>query len=182
MNRRKKDLKLSVRIRVLKAVVKGVLFTFVRTQSWQTSQIHRLQAVIHLAVRRAFNIRTYSLRRRGLSNATLCRLAQWEPFLTAARRASLLWLGHIARMPTSAPQKQLLFGIGWLENAGAKQHCPFKQAQCISEIDWFRLAQNKSQWRTLVLTAFPVEQVAPSREQELDAWKLRDPLPEWGKT
>ena len=186
--RRKKDLRRSVRIRVLKAVVKGVLFTFVRTRAWQTSQIHRLQAVIHLAIRRAFYIRTYHLRRHGLTNAILCRMVQWESFLTAARRASLLWLGHIARMPTHAPQKQALFG--WVENADAKQRCPFKQAQwlnaClhhagISEVDWFRLAQDRSQWRKLVLAAYPTETVQPHRERELDAWKLGDPIPAWAQ-
>ena len=39
---RRRDLKLSVRIRVLKAIVTGGLFTFVRTRAWQASQIHRL--------------------------------------------------------------------------------------------------------------------------------------------
>jgi len=115
---RRRDLKLSVRIRVLKAIVKGVLFTFVRTRAWQTSQIHRLQTVINLAVRRAFNMRIYTLRRQGLSNAILCRMAQWESFITAARRASLLWLGHVARMSVDTPQKQLMFG--WITDAGAK--------------------------------------------------------------
>ena len=100
---RQKDLKLSVRIRVLKAVVKGVMFTFVRTRSWQTCQVNRLQSIINLAVRRAFNVRTSALRRCGLSNAILCRMVQWEPFLISARRASLLWLGHVARMDISAP-------------------------------------------------------------------------------
>ena len=107
---RRRDLKLSVRIRVLKAIVKGVLFTFVRTRAWQASQIHRLQSVINLAVRRAFNMRTYTLRHQGLSNAVLCRMVQWEPCMVSARRASLLWLGHVARMSVDAPQKQLLFG------------------------------------------------------------------------
>ena len=123
---RRQDLRLSVRLRVLKAVVKGVLFIFCRTRAWQSSQVYQTQAVIHVAVRRAFNVRTSVLRHHGLSNGILCRLAQWEAFLTSARRASLLWLGHIARVPVTAPQKQILFG--WLDHASAKPHSPFKQA------------------------------------------------------
>ena len=185
---RRRDLKLSVRIRVLKAVVKGVLFSFVRTRSWQTSQVNRLQSVINLAVRRALNVRTYNLRRCGLSNAILCRMVQWEPFLTSARRASLLWLAHVARMEFSAPQKQLLFG--WLSEAGAKQHSPFKQAQwlnaClrdanISEIDWYRLAQNRARWQKVVHEAYPKEVVLLDRERELDAWRVGQPIPRWAR-
>ena len=185
---RRRDLRLSVRIRVLKAIVKGILFTFVRTRSWQTHQIHRLQSVINLAVRRAFNIRTYTLRRHGLSNAVLNRMVQWEPFLQSARRASLLWLGHVARMPTEAPQKQVLFG--WITDARGKPHSPCKQAQwlnsClrdagISEIDWFRLAQNRNQWKSLVLKAYPHEEVLASRERELDNWRIGQPIPQWAR-
>ena len=39
-------------------------------------------------------------------------------------------IGHVARMSVDAPQKQLLFG--WITDAGAKQHCPYKQAQWLN--------------------------------------------------
>ena len=58
---------------------------------------------------------------------------------------------------------------GWISDARAKPHSPYKQAQwlnaCIrdaniSEIDWYRLAQNKAQWTKLVLHAYPTETAA----------------------
>ena len=76
----------------------------------------------------------------------------------AVRRASLLWLGHVARIPTDSPQKQVMFG--WVEGNKAKVGCPFKQAQWLSsclrqahipEMDRLHLAQNKSEWKKQVL-------------------------------
>ena len=117
--RRKQDLRRSVRVKVLKAVVKGILLSFSRTRAWQTSQVHRMQNIINFAVRRTFNIRLFALRKQGLTNAILRRVVQWEPFEAAVRRATLMWLGHVARMSTEQPQKQVLFG--WIEGAKAKQ-------------------------------------------------------------
>ena len=91
-------------------------------------------------------------------------------------------------MTTSQPQKQLLFG--WNECTKAKQRCPFKQAQWInsclraanlSEMDWFRPAQERSEWKKRVYSAFPVEAVLRERERELDQWRLGDPIPVWAQ-
>eukprot|EP00438_Fugacium_kawagutii_P009511 Skav209387 [mRNA] locus=scaffold3334:137441:141157:+ [translate_table: standard] len=185
---RRHDLKKSVRVKVLKAVVKGILHTFSRTRAWQTNHIHRMQTVIHVALRRVLGVRTYHMRRHGISNLVLRKLAQWEPFESAVRRASLLWLGHVARMSVDQPQKQAIFG--WIEDACGKERCPFKQAQWInsclyqagiSEIDWFRVAQNRSEWRHRILTAFPPEVVDPLREREFNGWKVGDPIPQWAR-
>ena len=186
IRRRKHDLRKSVRVRVIKAVVKGILMSFSRTRAWQTSQVHRMQNLIHFAIRRVFNTRLRALRQQGITNQILRKMVQWEPFDVAVRRSTLMWLGHVARMSTAQPQKQVLFG--WIDTAKAKQRCPFKQAQwvnsClrqagIAEIDWLRLSQDRTGWKRLVYTAFPPEKVLPERERELDAWRVGDPIPEW---
>ena len=180
------DISVSTRIKVLKAIIKGTLMSFARTRAWQTNQINRVQGVIHIAIRRCLGYRLRDLRKAGITNEVLRNLAQWEKFDTAVRRASLLWLGHVARMPVEAPQKQVLFG--WIDGHGAKMRCPFKQAQWLNsclrhagipEMDWFRKAQNRSKWREEVCRAFPVEVVLQGRERELDKWRLGRPVPEW---
>lgn len=89
------------------------------------------------------------IQQAGLNNRVLTHLAQWESFDNMVRRATLLWIGHIARMHVDQPQKAVLFG--WLEGAQAKAHAPSKQAQWINsclkaaripETDWYRLAQD----------------------------------------
>ena len=142
-----------------------------------------MQNVIHV------NVRTYDLRRNGISNSVLRCLAQWEPFETAVRRASLLWLGHVARMSVDKPQKQTFFG--WIADAKGKERCPFKQAQWINsclrqagipELEWFRLAQDRELWRKTVLTAFPLSQLIPTRKgSSTQAWQVGDPLPHWAR-
>ncbi|CAE7261281.1 unnamed protein product [Symbiodinium sp. CCMP2592] len=121
---KRKDLSTSTRIRVLKSVVKGTLMSFSRTRSWQTNQISRMQ---DMAIRRSLGYRLKELRQAGITNEVMRNLVQWEKFDSAVRRASLLWLGHVARMPAESPQKQIMFG--WVEGHKAKMRCPFKQAQ-----------------------------------------------------
>ena len=48
-------------------------------------------------------------------------------------------------------------------------------------MDWFRLAQDRSEWKKLVHKAFPVETVLRERERELDQWRLGDPIPAWAR-
>ena len=185
---RRRILLKSVRVKVLKAVVKGVLNTFSRTRAWQTNHIHRMHTVINVALRRMIGIRTYQLRRHGISNLILRKMAQWEPFESSVRRASLLWLGHVARMSVEKPQKQALFG--WVEHACGKERCPFKQAQWINsclrhadipEIDWFRLAQDRNAWTAKIMAAFPPERVEVQKEREFNRWKVGAPIPVWAR-
>ena len=72
------------------------------------------------------------LRGYGLSNDILSNMAQWEQFESLVRRSTLMWIGHVVRMEHMQPQKAIMFG--WLDGAGDK----------ISEMDWFRLAQDRS--------------------------------------
>ena len=45
-----------------------------------------------------------------------------NPHFVGRLWASLLWLGHVARMSAEQPQKQALFR--WAENARGKERCP----------------------------------------------------------
>ena len=71
-----RDLKRSVRVCVLKAVVKGVLFTSTRTRAWQTNHVHRMQTVVNVAICRVFNLCTSVMRRHGLSNLVLRKMVR----------------------------------------------------------------------------------------------------------
>ena len=48
-------------------------------------------------------------------------------------------------------------------------------------MDRFRLAQDRTAWRKQVLEAFPLEQVDPHKEAELNAWEVGDPIPLWAR-
>ena len=183
-HKQKNRIKYSVHIKVMKTVVKGVLSSFAKTRAWQVNQLARAQKVIQMAIRRCLGIRVGAIRRAGLNNRVITYMAQWESFDTMVRRATLMWIGHIARMHVDQPQKNLLFG--WLDGAGAKAHAPPKQAQWINaclqaagipETDWFRLAQDRKNWKQRVYQAFPTEAVIPDHEQALDRWKVGRPLP-----
>ena len=89
----------------MKAVVKGVLFSFSKTRAWQQNHLQRAQKVINLAIRRCLGVRLDLLRSQGLNNTTLQHLVQWEGFESAVRRTTLMWVGHVARMSLEKPQK-----------------------------------------------------------------------------
>lgn len=50
-----------------------------------------------------------------------------------------------------------------------------------SEIDWYRLAQDRNKWHNLAMAAYPKEQVSREREGELDAWRTGVPIPAWAQ-
>ena len=51
----------------------------------------------------------------------------------------------------------------------------------ISELDWFRLAQDGALWRKKILQAFPAETIDSHKEREFNAWKVGDPIPAWAR-
>jgi ribonuclease HI len=188
-HRNKSRIKFSVRIQVMKAVVKGVLFSFSKTRAWQQNHLQRAQKVINMAIRRCLGLRLGILRSAGLNNANLRRLVQWEEFESAVRRSTLMWVGHVARMAVEKPQKVAMFG--WIDGNKARPRAPPRQAQWINsclraaqiaDADWFRLAQNKNEWKRRVQEAFPPEKVHPDREQALNAWRPGRPLPAFANT
>ena len=188
-HRNKRRVKFSVRVRVMKTVVKGVLSSFSKTRAWQSHQLLRCQKVINKAIRRCLGVRMGMIHHAGLSNSVLHKLTQWESFENMVRRATLMWVGHVARMSIHQPQKAMMFG--WLHDAKAKPHAPSRQAQWVNgcfkvagipESDWFRLAQNKAAWRRLVHERFPPETVDSTKERQLDSWSVGRPLPAFAQT
>ena len=106
----KHRVKYSVRLRVMKTVVKGVLSSFAKTRAWQVNHLARAQKVIQMAIRRCLGVRMGAIHRAGLNNRVLTYLAQWESFNNLVRRGTLMWIGHIARMHVNQPQNVVLFG------------------------------------------------------------------------
>ena len=178
----------SVRIKVMKAVVKGILCSFSKTRAWQMNQLSRVQKTIHMAIRRCIGARLSMLHVCGLNNHSLRRLAQWESFDQTVRGATLIWIGHVAWMSVSSPQKAAMYG--WLHVASAKPHAPPRQAQWINsclraagipEGDWFRRAQNREAWRAEVYRAFPPETLKHEHSAALDNWRPGQPVPDFAK-
>ncbi len=187
-HRNKRRVRFTVRIKVMKTVVKGVLGSFSKTRGWQMNHLQRAQKVINMAIRRCLGGRLGSLHRQGLSNTILQHLTQWEFFETMVRRATLMWVGHVARMTVDQPQKAIMYG--WLQGAKAKPHAPSRHAQWINscfkqagipESDWFRLAQHRDKWKQLVYAKFPPERVCSTKATMLDNWRPGRPVPQFAQ-
>lgn len=86
-HRNKRRIRYSVRITVMKTVVKGVLSIFSKTRLWQVNHLTRAQKVIQMAIRRCLGVRMGLIQQAGLNNRVLTHLAQWESFDNMVRRA-----------------------------------------------------------------------------------------------
>ena len=107
-----------------------------------------------------------------------CEFAQWEPFEFTIARQSLLWLGHVARMGCERLPKQALFG--WCKGHNIRQHPHMRQQQWlqyllaqiqVTELDWFRVAQDREEWKRVVLATFPITKIDKRQEALLNAWE-----------
>ena len=74
--------------------------------------------------------------------------------------------------------KQALFG--WWKGQNIKQHPHMRQQQWfqyllaqiqVTELDWFRIALDREEWKKVVLTAFPVTKSDRQHEVRLNAWE-----------
>ena len=74
--------------------------------------------------------------------------------------------------------KQALFG--WWKGHNTKQHPRMRQQQWfqyvlaqiqVTELDWLRIAQDREEWKQVVLTAFPVTKSDRQYEVGLNAWE-----------
>ena len=81
-HRNKRRFRFSVRVKVMKTVLKGVLGSFSKTRSWQMNQLQRVQKVVNMAICRCLGARLGLLHQQRLSNKILQRLTQWESFET----------------------------------------------------------------------------------------------------
>ena len=117
-----------------------------------------MQRVANQAVRKAMGMDCYRMAETGLTDEDLYRAAGWEAMQDVIHRQTLVWLGHVARMPISRLPKQVL--VGWVGGQLGRQagagilHPRFAQdvveGAGFSLMDWFRRAQDRKGWRRAV--------------------------------
>ena len=64
----------------------------------------------------------------------------------------------------------------WIGQSRWMERC-LAHAQIQSE-DWFRLAQNRTEWRKRIQQAFPDRTLSPQEHSRLDSWRRGTPLPD----
>jgi hypothetical protein len=99
-----------VRLTIMKAVVHPTMLTFCRSRSWTARQERSMQSVANYALRRALGLDTYNMAEHALHDQDLRRAAGWETVTDMVMRQSLVWLGHVARMPIQRHPKVAMFG------------------------------------------------------------------------
>ena len=111
-------------------------------------------------------------------------MTQWEPFEITISRQCLLWLGHVARMSKDRLPKKALFGFK--QENFIRRNPPFRQGSWLrhllaqiqlSELDWYRVAQDRQAWQNAVLNVFPTYTMERNRDIILNRWKLADGKP-----
>lgn len=156
----------SIWIKVMKSVLMPSLTCFGRSRVWNREHIMMLQRVVFRAVRQCFQVNRPWLHQNHVNSMQLCTLAQWEPIEFTLARQSLFWLGHVARMGCHRLPKQALFG--WWTGHMTQPRPRYRQQQWfqyllaqiqVTELDWFRLAQDRDAWRQVVLATLPVTTV-----------------------
>ena len=104
------NFKRSVRLTVAKSVVIPTALATCRTRTWNQFMIRRLDQSVKSCLRRCFGLRFQTLHDLRISNEMLRKAAGWPTTKSMVMRASLTWLGHVARMPVHRRPKQMLFG------------------------------------------------------------------------
>ena len=181
--------KLLARLRVMRSVTIPTLTSFARSRTWTNGQIEALQVVQNQALRKVFGLTRLNLREQHITHTQLHRAARWPPVRTILMRATLRWLGHIARMPITRLPKIALFGV-WLHNIRSPTlantqirwiHKVLQEAD-IHHLDFFRLAQNhtSTKWEALIQRAFPVHGITAQEGRNLNLWRPGRPLPQPG--
>ena len=98
------------------------------------------------------------MHRHHVSDAHLYAMSGWETVKELVQKANMFWLGHVERMSIERRPKQVLFA--WWEARKPRQSYMLTRpmyfsktlrARGISEMDWFRLAQNRKEWCKLVV-------------------------------
>lgn len=183
-NKDKCRLRRSVRLKLMRSMVEPKAFRFCKTRRWLKSEVVTLQRALNYAVRRCFNLHPEVMQKYGISDKMLFEAAGWDPAEIVLRRQCLLWLGHVARMPITRKAKQALFG--WIGGQKHKSHVQRDQATWLEQAlnaanvnltDWFRLAQNRHEWRNLVYNSCPRNRLSVDQEKQIDAWRLGKSLP-----
>ena len=176
----------TTRLKVMKAVVTPTLTTFGRSRTWIESQIKKLQRAQNYAVRRAMGVTIWDMREHHYSDDDLRKAAGWETVREALQKRTLIWLGHVARMPKERMVKQVLFG--WIRWRTKKAQTARQQTSWIETIlleakipiiDWFRRAQDRSGtgWGALVEKTVPKRKLSEGDRQRLNLWRIGEELP-----
>ena len=144
-----------------------------------------MDQVIKACLRRCWGVKYRTLVEHHISNEMLRRAAGWPTTQHMVMKASLIWLGHVARMSVNRRPKQMLFG--WWKGRQMRVNTWSGQARWLERClayaripsgDWFRLAQNRAEWRKRINSVFPDKQLTVPDKRRLDAWRPGLPLPD----
>ena len=175
--RQQSQMPLHARVKIMKAILMPTLTCFGRTRVWHQEHIMQLQRVVNYAVRRCFNVRKPWMKAHHTNARRLCAFVGWEPFEFTIGRQSLFWLGHVARMGTHRLPKQALFG--WWSQHFIQRRPMYRQEQWlnyllaqiqVNSLDWFRLAQDRDEWKRVVLSTFPVQSLSKADIANVRRW------------
>ena len=120
-----------------------------------------------------------------ISDNMLYKAAKWMTFEDQAKRMTLQWIGHVARMPIMRRPKQMLFGW-WAGHGGRATFKGTTQARWLvnivngvglSEVDWFRQAQDRKVWRKTIDETFPMIKWSVGYRKSIDEWRPGMDLP-----
>ena len=175
------------RLRVMRSIILPSLTSFGRTRAWTKAQIAALQTVQNYALQRVFGLDRLALHELHITNEQLHKAALWPPIRTVLMRQTMLWLGHVCRMPLHRLPKLALFGT-WIQNTSNPirsqnqltwLHHTLATAD-IHPLDFFRLAQNldATKWEHLIKRAFPISRLPPTAARQLNRWRHHQPLPD----
>ena len=180
--------KRSARLKVMKNAIIPSLLSFCRSRPWTEQTIEMAQKVANYAVRRAMGMDILIMRELHVSDDQMYKAAGWESIQSIVNRASMFWLGHVARMSIQKRPKQMLFG--WWEHNAPSLHgkgvsrvtqpmymSKVLRAGEISEMDWFRLAQDRKGWRRMITRKWPNKKIDAVRERQLNEWRPGETLP-----
>jgi ribonuclease HI len=178
-------LSIPTRLQILHACVISAMTSNSRSRPWGQREIGRMQRVANYAVRRAFGMDVYIMQEHGITDAAMYQASGWRTIRDILMKLSMEWTGHVARMPTFRHPKQVLFG--WIEGrqatvtGGRVLHhtwCRRGLRQLrIEEIDWFRQATDRKQWKTRIARAFPNVGMSPQHKAAIKFWAPPAPLP-----
>ena len=88
-------------------------------------------------------------------------------------RHTMIWVRHVATMPLYRRPKQVMFG--WVKGCAVKkpqkrdqQNLWYRkviQSAGVEDIEWFRLAQSRRDWKTNVNDVFPMIRMSKAQRR-----------------
>ena len=184
---RSSRVKIATRLKVMRSVVVPTLVALGRSRAWTNGQIAALQAVQTYALQRCFGLDRILVRDHRITTEQLHKAAQSPMIKDVLSAATLRWVGHVARMPTSRLPKQGVWGF-WMDGKIRNNHATTQvqwisavlKAADIHKMHWFKLAQNQdyTKWDALIVKAFPKKWLTKEAKARLNRWRPGMPLPD----